>query len=517
MNRSQRGDLLLLAIAIVAVIAVGSTIWSTVARAQGVPPTRLGINLNSPAFWMEARSYTNLAVYAHPNVYIPNQPAKKIDATTAGPGGWPSKLPAGARASVALMVPLDAKPGEVFRCTWQGQAAGWADGAVRMLTTAPNMFEFAFTAGGSNAVRGTTNKPASATLWFGDVASTITDVDCREADRPRDQIFDPAFVRSLAPFRVVRFMEWMNVNGQRPFSAANDAGPTMPRNYQNSATVSDMMALVRIANVDPWFALPYDSSDDYIRSFAQMVHDRLPPGRTVYVEIGNETWHGGFFSGKQAMTDGLAAGLSRDAYEGQLLQYALRAKRMAGIWGRVFADRPSNLVRVYSGNLHYLRSLEIIAQNDVAPSIDAIAIAPYFGEKIFPKDPKLQRPTIDEAFAQLDKEVDVTLDQIGKAKAVANKLGKRLIAYEGGAHFLIPYDVPMLNRINHDPRMEAAYTKLLTGWARNTGDVFAIYSLVGGSGQFGGFGLRDYDGAPLAQSPKARAVEAFARSHPTGK
>ncbi|RVT94867.1 hypothetical protein [Sphingomonas crocodyli] len=517
MNRSERGALLLFAAAIVAVLAVGSTIWSTVARAQGVPPTRLGINLNSPAFWMESRSYTNLAVYAHPNTQLPGQGYKKIEPQQVGPGGWPSKLPAGATATVDLFYPLDAKPGQVVRCTWQGQAKAWAADDIRMLTSGPNMFEFAFTREGRNAIRGTTAKPPRATMWFGDVVDTVSDVDCREADRPRDQVFDPAFVRSLAPFRVVRFMEWMNVNGQRPFSAANDAGSTMPRNYMNSATVRDMMALVRQANVDPWFALPYDSTDDYIRSFAQRVHDTLPPGRTVYVEIGNEAWHGGFFTGQRAMADGKAAGLGRYPYEGQLMQYALRAKRLASIWSRVFADRPRDLVRVYSGNLNYLQSLEIIEQNDVAPSIDAIAVAPYFGEKVFPKDPKLPRPGIDQAFVQLDKEVDATVAQIGKAKAVADRLGKRLIAYEGGAHLLIAYDVPLLDRMNHDPRMADAYTKLLTGWAREAGDVFAIYSLVGGSGAQGGFGLRDYDGAPLSESPKARAVEAFAKSHAPGK
>ena len=516
-NRSERGALLLLAIAIVAVLAVGSTIWSTVARAQGVPPTRLGINLNSPAFCMESRSYTNLAVYAHPNIQIPGQPNRKIEPRDVGPGGWPSTLPQGATMTVGMLIPLDAKAGDVIRCTWQGQAKGWATGDVKPLTTGPNMFEFSFNHDGPNDVRGTAQKPTNATIWLGEVTTTISDLDCREANRPRDQLFDPAFVRSLAPFRVVRFMDWMNVNGQRPFSAAADIGPTMPRSYQNSATVRDMMALVKVANIDPWFAMPYDSTDDYIRSFAQQVHDRLPPGRTAYVEIGNEAWHGGFFSGKQAMIDGKAAGLGHYPYEGQLLQYALRAKRMAGIWSRVFADRPRNLVRVYSGNLLYLQSFEILQQNDVAPSIDAIAVAPYFGEKIFPKDPKAPRPTIDEAFVQLDKEVDDTIDNIRKAKALDDRMGKRLIAYEGGAHVLIPYDVPMLDRINHDPRMETAYTKLLTGWAREAGDVFALYNLVGGTGPYGGFGLRDYDNAPLVESPKARAVVVFVKTHPRGE
>ncbi len=51
---------------------------------------------------------------------------------------------------------------------------------------------------------------------------------------------------------------------------------------------------------DPWFSMPYNANETYVRYFAQLVRDTLRPDVTVYVEYSNEVWHTGFLSGQYA-------------------------------------------------------------------------------------------------------------------------------------------------------------------------------------------------------------------------
>src|SRR5205085_376698 len=163
--------------------------------------------------------------------------------------------------------------------------------------------------------------------------------------------------------------------------------------------------------IDPWFNIPYGASDTYIRRFAQMAHDRLPPDRTVYVELGNEMWNPQFYATRQAMADSVAAKLSANPYEAELRQYALKSKHMLDIWTQVYADHPKRLVRIISPQMYNSYSTNtIMGYRDVAKSVDALAIAPYFGNTLYPQPNAGPRPaSMDEAFSKLKMAVGETL------------------------------------------------------------------------------------------------------------
>jgi hypothetical protein len=486
------------------------------AGAAPVPPTRVGINLPSLAFWVETRSFTNLALYGTMQVILPGHRYVPIEPDMVNANGWPANLPEGVTATLQLLMPQGAKRGDSFHCNWQGQAVVNVAGYAKATRGDANTIYFVLTADSFDTVHGL-NKRAEVSLLLNGMSTSapLAGLDCREANRPRAQVYDPGFIRALAPYRVVRFMDWMGVNGVPAADFARETTPQRPVGPGNSVTLTNMITLATEARIDPWFNIPYGASDIYIRRFAQMAHDRLPPDRTVYVELGNEMWNPQFYATRQAMADGVAAKLSTNPYEAELRQYALKSKHMLDIWTQVYADRPKSLVRVVSPQMYNTYSTNtIMGYRDVAKSVDALAIAPYFGNTVYPQLNNGPRPaSVDEAFSKLKGAVSETLAAARDQKAIADRLGKRLIAYEGGQHILIPDNVALLHQINIDPRMGQIYTTFLEGWAREIGDTIMLYHQVGPVGNFGAWGLEEYDNQPLSQAPKKRAVLDFVAAH----
>ncbi|MBW8910473.1 MAG: hypothetical protein JF564_00900 [Sphingomonas sp.] len=188
---------------------------------------------------------------------------------------------------------------------------------------------------------------------------------------------------------------------------------------------------------------------------------------------------------------------------------------MLNIWTQVYADRPKQLVRVVSvQNFNTYSTTTILDYGGVAKLVDAIGIAPYFGNLVYPRLGTKPRPAnLDDAFAAVDRAVGEALAAAGQQKAVADRLGKRLIAYESGQHVQIPDDVDLLRKVNTDPRMGEAYRRYLEGWARDIGDTIMLYHMVGPVGRFGAWGLQEHDSQPLTETPKKKAVLDFAAAH----
>ncbi len=55
-----------------------------------------------------------------------------------------------------------------------------------------------------------------------------------------------------------------------------------------------MIQLANEAHANPWFCMPWNTDDDYVRKFAEKVRDLLDPSLVAYVETGNEVWNFSF-------------------------------------------------------------------------------------------------------------------------------------------------------------------------------------------------------------------------------
>jgi hypothetical protein len=266
-----------------------------------------------------------------------------------------------------------------------------------------------------------------------------------------------------------------------------------------------MVELANTQNAEPWFNMPLDASDDYYRNFAKYVHEHLLPQSKVYVEVSNEVWNRQFKQSKEATTRGL------DIYPGVTpvtandYFYADRVRAVMSIWSEVFRDRPSKLVRVLAtqaGSVN--RSSDALSHKDTAQSVDALAIAPYFGpgREEAPEGKDVKAFALDEG----PRFVDVAISKALASKTIADRFGLRLITYEGGPAYVSrnPAISLALKAAEQDPRMYDIYTEFLRRWHNEVGGLYVAFDSVSSQ-----FGHQLYTGQPLRDAPKMRALVNF--------
>jgi hypothetical protein len=146
---------------------------------------------------------------------------------------------------------------------------------------------------------------------------------------------------------------------------------------------------------------------------------------------------------------------------------------------------------------------QILGYSDTVAHVDALATAPYFGYDLMHQGPTQD---LTEIFRRLDAEENATILTAKNNRLAASKFGKRYLAYEAGQHVVIPYDLPITVKIQHDPRMHDVYKRYIDDWRNRVGDTLVLFANVGGIGTFGAWGLSEHSGQPVSEAPKLRAV-----------
>ena len=97
--------------------------------------------------------------------------------------------------------------------------------------------------------------------------------------------FHPLYLKDLEWFETIRFMDWSHAN-----SNDESVWADRPRRTQDYAALrkgvplEDQILLANQLGANPWFTIPHNATDDYVRQFARTVRDTLRPDVTVYVE-----------------------------------------------------------------------------------------------------------------------------------------------------------------------------------------------------------------------------------------
>ena len=339
--------------------------------------------------------------------------------------------------------------------------------------------------------------------------------------------FHPLFLARLEPFGALRFMGWQETNtsdivtwSQRRDSrdvrqgSGSEGTPSEP--IANGVSVEYMVALANDLDADPWFNMPYQADDDFVRNFAGYVAENLEPGRTVYVEWANEVWNFGFgFEASQWVAErARAAGLDPDY--GQWIVAGQEAKRDLDIWTQVFAGQPDlRLVRVGAGWAAVDWVTNEVLEN-MGGSFDAIAIAPY----ITPTDEQRAgysgSTTVDRVIADsrtnIATSVAWTTNHAQLAADWSARLGREilLVAYEGGAH-LDGRGAAYQNAFyaaGLDPRMGEVYRDYLRGLQAAGLDVYLDFQFTGqaGAAPWGDFAKLHRMDEPLSGAYRYNAV-----------
>jgi len=321
--------------------------------------------------------------------------------------------------------------------------------------------------------------------------------------------WQPQLLQDLAPYKVLRFMDW-NLANDDP----NPQAVWSTRKQKTQSQTSEPIAfewqidLCNRALKDLWLAVPIQGDAAYQQSLAQLVYQLLDPRLRVYVEYDNEVWNGSFPQAGIALAAANRLNLPVEANsccQSDTIKtgsaYVYGAVRLFEQFESVFGKGNPRLVKVLSGQAAWdgpcqvhMRALKNTTLNPNGTMPTVYAIAPYFGGK---------------SIAELQADIANTAKYTTAHVKCAGQLDLPVIAYEGGSD---SYSAPNngCTTLQHDPGMYALYQTYYDAHvaAGMTGP-FGHYTHVGAC-----WGLKEKTSDSLDVSPKYKGVVDWLAAHP---
>jgi hypothetical protein len=314
--------------------------------------------------------------------------------------------------------------------------------------------------------------------------------------------FHPTFLDRLRPFSVLRFMDWPRTNRNPVVRWADRTSPSY-RSQAGSKGVAWEYAieLCNLLGKDAWLSVPHAADDDYVRSLAALVRDKLASNLKVYVEYSNEVWNGAFTQRKFVESAGAAAG--RDWIQ----QYVARSVELFRIFEATLGGR-SRLVRVIAGQSDNSGVCKQAIDALPAGAADALAIAPYFGGHLgnAKHAAATSAMSVDQVLNACATDLANRRSHVVTHANLAKAAGLELVAYEGGQHLAGVGEAANDERLtavmiaaNRHPRMKQLYGEYLAMWKAEGGGLFCAYSYCYVPQKWGSWGALEYQdqvGAP---------------------
>ena len=416
--------------------------------------------------------------------------------------GNPLSLLAGQMLRVLFYwaLPAGAHPIGPHILTWTGSGTFTAFQGATVASSAPNKVVLNVTDGGLGLMLSGID-PANPPKNFKLVVQAN-----------KDPVWNDAFLASLAPYKAIRFMDWMGTNGSALVNPADLPAPTKVRYDQGGVPLEDIIALCNQLKVQPWICVPHQATDALVSAMADKVLKLLDPALSVTVEYSNEVWNSGFPQASYAQAQGVAAKLDPAPYSAQMLWHAQRTAQVGKLFKAKLGARAIVTLGAQAVNSWWI---DTMLGSQPAGSYDAVAIAPYFGYELGTQA-ATPTMTLDALFAALTADVVATGPVLQAALAAAQKHGVKLVCYESGQHLVGVGALQtnaainsLFDQANADPRMGQLYTQYLNLWQSTVpGGLICHYANIGGWGQSGRWGSMKHP-TDLA-SPKRVALAAWA-------
>jgi hypothetical protein len=513
--------------------------------ADGTVP--MGVNLEGLSDYARLSPFVDLMKTSRPwgTVDAPWTESSAVDAQ-----GWPT---GDAGVVVKVMAPGSAEaamsiaPGTyALKFTGRADVAPAASAGVSIANYAYNASTNTSTA---DVVIG-----AGATqlnLAFRNTTGGVKNVSLRAPGYAETDTFTDEFKQAVAPFRVMRFMDFLATNGTPVTTWASRTTPGSAT--QASARGGAYEYAIQMANElgkDIWINIPLNADDDHIRQLATLLNTQLAPGRVVYLEYSNELWNWSFpqtnantamaqaeavagdtslsygFKCSQAQFD--AGNVSEcNKYWTGYFRVGKRTVAISRIFGEVMGAAAFNTRYrpVYATQFSYRaigeQVLKNMAQYRGAPNttIYGIAGAPYFA--LTQAEYESTSMTSTAMLDALQRSVDTEFAPAFKAtityagndwsnatqKELANYYGIKSLAYEGGLDMgQSANNMPAKVAAAKDARMGAIAKSELAQWYGCGNDLFMYYNLSSQWGQWGFWGLTN-DPANLSSTRYAAAKQ----------
>ena len=331
-----------------------------------------------------------------------------------------------------------------------------------------------------------------------------------------NSVFSDAFMASMAPFGLIRFMNYTNTNNHFTIHDWNAAEATL---------WGEVIALSNATNADIWICIPANASDAYIRTLAELMQANLNPYINVYVEWGNEIW--GFenqrnVNRRMAQERGIPTD-SRNIWAAHQLwwewtdyfHFAQRTAEIAFIFRDVFNEDDRDID--HDSRVRPVLTWQVIP-NAFAPMIEwldgtthtpfhsdpkfrnphtylwAVGIAPYFSE------PQVALANcIDVIHRHMLNSIEAqqnTLQAIIDNAAAAGLLGGA-VTYEGGPHYNAGGMDGSTNLVirtaaqDHPLMIDLMNYYIMNFWFGLGGSWYTHYRHLGGAAPWGHWGVKN--------------------------
>lgn len=443
-----------------------------------VPTTKsnIGINLADHRYYSTERVFNDLAKQA--SVW---QWSNAVwNGATPGPvdtSGYPTSVPSGVFAGSVL----DMHKGlPIGRYRFSPTAGVTVDGQ-----SAPGVF----------------SKTQDSQRIIVRVRQGISALSIREEGNDDPGVFFKPFVDRTKAYGTLRMMNWAQTNADRAVTWESRTTPNWYTQAQNEVALEYQVDLALECDSAVWICIHHRADDAYVREMARFLKARWKSTRPLYVEWSNETWNGGFAVYRYCV--------ERSPKTRSPLEYA--SQRTAEV-ARIFAAEgcPATIVM----------GAQAVASDHAAwvfrqpgmsfpLEVDVVAIAPYFGYAITNKT-----GTVDQILNECAASIEANANHITAWMALANRFDAKLAGYEGGQHLAasIPDQanatiVSNYIAANRHPRMYDLYRRYLSQWdALTNRAVMCLFNSTYPPSKFGAWGSREYEGQPLVEAHKARAI-----------
>ncbi|MFO1540368.1 MAG: hypothetical protein ACKOTZ_07960 [Chloroflexota bacterium] len=475
------------------------------------PRSPIGTNLAAIASWSTQIPFTDAFRSARPWIsQRTGAPWGEGGPLALTPEGWVASLEPGQSAETVLLDGGGYPPGR-YTIRWQGTGTiGFPIAPAEIVSEAP----------GRIVVRPDMETGLWLSILATDPADPIRGIEVLlpgfgEMEDP--PLFHPAFLRTLRPFGILRFMDWMGTNDPAIGAGALGRAQVDDATWMRRGVPMEVIgALASMLDAEPWITVPHGATDAQVRALVSALDGALDPGLRIWLEWSNETWNPVFPQAAYAEERGRALRLSDDPYEAALRYHALRATEVIAIAAdAVGRERIVGVLAAQSANPW--TGATVAGFRDAAEVADVLAVAPYidgFGTPDRARRVRRLTPAQLLRLMTIAVEGDLRATTAENA-AVAREAGLRLVAYESGQHLVGVFGAEndaRLTRLfvatNRDPGMERLYRRYLRMWTAAGGAELVHFTDVAAYGKWGSWGVLERQLQPLARAPKMRALRA---------
>lgn len=460
-----------------------------------------GVNILEPSVKVSSNPFVNLAHAALPwRARGSRELWTDVDVL-----GYPRSLPPEGLYSMAIS---HHHPAGRYILTWKGSGEVRLDmpesGSAGLLEESP----------GKRVYDVEPASYGSIVIMSQDPADRVRDIRLTGPDgTDRDAVWNPAFVREVSRFRVLRFPRLMPMvtgpegtpwgrEGQYTFTAIPKEWPQVGRGLP----VPWLIELVNQTGVEPWICVPDGMDAAGCRTLAEQFAAGVKGSGAVYVEWGNE----------QLSRNGRN---EPDRMKPEAAEYLRQTAQVADIWRDLFGPRLRVVLSLEESDLARIDALaDALQKFPQTESFDLIAVSPYFGVGLGAELPSpLDGVTPDQIFDVIEKKIRPRVRaDLEAAAALAQTHGLGLAAYSGGQHISTyrgafarsdePAMGPLIAAAARHPGMETLYRHLLEDWQAVGGTIFVFTDLVSNAHHVGQWGLIEHLGVSGEEAPKLRGI-----------